>query len=116
MDIADQDGLAAEAGEAVSVGFDDKVAIHPSQVPIIRDAFTPTNEQVTWARRLLAEAGARGEAVFAFEGHMVDGPIFLQAQRILLRAGHRKEPGLLRRRYGVSLGGSSAERFIPAQE
>lgn len=85
MDIRDQAGLAVECEDAVATGFDATVAIHPSQVPVIRSAYAPTAEQVDWARRLLDHVGDQ-RGVNRFEGRMVDGPIFRQAERILARA------------------------------
>lgn len=85
MDIEDLDGLAAECADAVAVGFDAKVAIHPAQVPVIRSAYLPTAEQVSWAERLLDFVG-EDRGVFRFEGRMVDGPVYAQAERILQRA------------------------------
>jgi len=82
MNIADIDGLRDECEDAVAVGFDATVAIHPSQVPVIRAAYTPYDGKVEWARRLLSSIGEDG-GVITFEGRMVDGPIFRQAQRIL---------------------------------
>jgi citrate lyase subunit beta/citryl-CoA lyase len=82
MDIADTDGLRAECTDAVAVGFDATVAIHPSQIAVIRAAYTPTPERVDWARRLLAQVGD-DRGVTTFEGRMVDGPIFKQAERVL---------------------------------
>jgi citrate lyase subunit beta/citryl-CoA lyase len=82
MDLGDPTGLRAEAEDAVAVGFDAKVAIHPDQVPVIRTAFTPTPERVAWARRLLAAVGDE-RGVTTFEGRMVDGPIYAQAERIV---------------------------------
>ena len=87
MDIADIEGLRDECEDAVAVGFDATVAIHPSQVPVIRAAYTPDEEQVAWARRLLAAVG-EGGGVSTFEGRMVDGPIYRQAERILRRRDH----------------------------
>lgn len=81
MDIPDLAGLRDEAEDAVAVGFDGKVAIHPSQVPVIRDAYRPSAEQLSWARGVLA-AGAAG-GVATYQGRMVDGPIFHQAERIV---------------------------------
>ena len=51
LDIADLDGLRTESDDAVAVGFDAKVAIHPTQVAVIRSAYSPTEEQIDWARR-----------------------------------------------------------------
>lgn len=82
MDIADVDGLEEECNDAVASGFDGTVAIHPAQLASIRRAYRPASEQVDWARRLLAFVGdSRG--VTTFEGRMVDGPVFSQAERIL---------------------------------
>lgn len=82
MDIADVDGLRAEAADAVAVGFDAKVAIHPSQVDVIRAAYRPDPVRVDWARRLLDHVGD-DRGVTTFEGRMVDGPIYAQAERLL---------------------------------
>jgi len=82
MDIKDVDGLAAECEDAVAVGFDATVAIHPSQVAVIRSAYTPAAERLDWARRLLEHVGD-DRSVTTFEGRMVDGPIYKQAERVL---------------------------------
>jgi citrate lyase subunit beta/citryl-CoA lyase len=82
IDIVDLDGLREESDDAVAVGFDGKVAIHPSQVAVIRDAYTPTDEQVRWARHVLAEV-ANQRGVFQFEGIMVDAPVLRRAERIV---------------------------------
>jgi citrate lyase subunit beta/citryl-CoA lyase len=82
LDIADLDGLRAECEDAAAVGFDATVAIHPSQVPVIRAAYRPSAEQVAWARALLEAHGEDG-GVGTFEGRMVDGPVFRQAVRVL---------------------------------
>lgn len=82
LDIKDLDGLRAEVDDAVAVGFDAKVAIHPSQVPVIRAGYAPTADQVQWARHVLA-AAADERGVFAFEGIMVDAPVLRRAERIV---------------------------------
>lgn len=87
LDIRDLDGLRAEADDAVAVGFDAKVAIHPSQVPVIRSAYAPTPEQVSWARHVLAVARSE-RGVFQFEGIMVDAPVLRRAERIVQLAPH----------------------------
>lgn len=86
LDIGDLDTLRAESDDAVAVGFDGKVAIHPSQVQVIRDAYTPTGAEVDWARRVLG-AVASNRGVFTFEGQMVDAPVLRHAERILRRVG-----------------------------
>ncbi|ORA66995.1 CoA ester lyase [Mycolicibacterium elephantis] len=87
LDIKDLDGLRAEADDAVAVGFDAKVAIHPTQVAVIRAAYAPTDDQVDWARRVLDTARDQ-RGVFQFEGIMVDAPVLRRAERIVALAPH----------------------------
>jgi citrate lyase subunit beta/citryl-CoA lyase len=85
LDIKDLDGLSKEVDDAVAVGFDAKVAIHPSQVAVIRDGYTPTPDQVQWARDVLAAARTE-KGVFQFGGLMVDAPVLRRAERIVALA------------------------------
>ncbi|OOL31482.1 citrate lyase subunit beta [Rhodococcus rhodochrous] len=85
LNIRDHDGLRAEALDAVAVGFDAKVAIHPGQVAVIRSAYAPSVEDVAWARRVLA-AVPEERGVFQFEGRMVDAPVLRHAEQILHRS------------------------------
>ncbi|WP_292989832.1 CoA ester lyase [Mycobacterium sp.] len=86
LDIKNLDGLRGEVDDAVAVGFDAKVAIHPSQVPVIRAGYAPSPEQIHWARDVLA-AAVDQRGVFAFEGNMVDAPVLRRAERIVQLAG-----------------------------
>ena len=86
LNIKDLDGLRVEVDDAVAVGFDAKVAIHPSQVPVIRAGYAPSVDDVHWARAVLA-AAADERGVFAFEGKMVDAPVLRRAERIVYLAG-----------------------------
>ncbi|WP_067574609.1 HpcH/HpaI aldolase/citrate lyase family protein [Nocardia acidivorans] len=85
LNIPDLAGLATESQDAVAVGFDAKVAIHPSQIPVIRRAYAPVAKEVDWAQRLLAEV-PNHRGVFTFEGRMVDMPVIRHAERIVQRA------------------------------
>jgi citrate lyase subunit beta/citryl-CoA lyase len=87
IDIRDLDGLRAETDDAVAVGFDAKVAIHPTQVAVIRAGYAPTVEQVRWARNVLDMARSE-RGVFQFEGQMVDMPVLRRAERIVQLAPH----------------------------
>jgi citrate lyase subunit beta/citryl-CoA lyase len=82
LDIKDLDGLRAEVDDGVAVGFDAKVAIHPSQVPVIRAGYAPSQEQIAWARRVLDAAGNE-RGVFELDGKMIDMPVLRRAERIL---------------------------------
>jgi len=87
LDIRNLDGLRAEADDAVAVGFDAKVAIHPTQVAVVRDAYAPSAQQVQWARHVL-DAARHERGVFQFEGIMVDAPVLRRAERIVQLAPH----------------------------
>jgi citrate lyase subunit beta/citryl-CoA lyase len=86
LDIADVEGLRAEAEDAAAGGFAATACIHPTQVEVVRQAYRPTAEQLDWGRRVLE--AARGErGVFTFEGGMVDGPVLRHAEQLVLRGG-----------------------------
>jgi citrate lyase subunit beta/citryl-CoA lyase len=88
-DFEDTDGLAADTRAARDIGFGGKMAIHPGQVPVINNAFTPDAEDIDWAERVLAardEAETEGRGVFAVDGEMIDAPLVAQAEAILERA------------------------------
>ena len=82
LDIKDLEGLRNEVDDAVGVGFDAKVAIHPSQIPVIRAGYTPEADQVEWARRVVA-AARDNRGVFQLDGTMVDMPVLRRAQHIV---------------------------------
>ncbi len=80
--LDDLDGLATEAADAAAVGFAATACIHPGQVETIRQAYRPSEEQLQWARDVLAAAeGQKG--VFTFQGRMVDEPILRHAERLV---------------------------------
>jgi len=88
-DFEDEAGLAEETRFALELGYDGKIAIHPAQVPVINEAFTPDRERVEWARRVLAAREAADEAgrgVFEVDGEMIDPPLIARAERIAERA------------------------------
>ena len=88
-DIGDRDGLAEQAEFVVSLGFDGKLAIHPDQIPVINDAFTPTDDQLEWAEKVLAgqeRASAAGKGVFTVDGRMIDPPLVERARTFVERA------------------------------
>jgi citrate lyase subunit beta/citryl-CoA lyase len=88
-DIDDTAGLREETAFAIQLGYDGKMAIHPGQVGPINEAFTPDEDELAWARRVLAardEADAEGRGVFAVDGEMIDAPLIARAERIVERA------------------------------
>jgi citrate lyase subunit beta/citryl-CoA lyase len=89
MDFRNPDGLRVECELARTLGYVGKVAIHPSQVEVINDVFTPSPEIVEYQRKVLAafeEAEAEGKASIAVDGKMVDYAVARVARAILARA------------------------------
>jgi Citrate lyase beta subunit len=84
----DMDGLAAECREARRDGFVAKMAIHPAQVPVINEAFTPSEEAVAKAEAVVAAFRENpGAGVVGIGGEMLDRPHLVRAERLLARAG-----------------------------
>ena len=87
VDFRDLDALRAECLEAERDGFTGKLAIHPAQVPVINEVFTPSPEAVAQAEALVAAFAAAGNpGVIGFDGRMFDIPHLKRAQRLLARA------------------------------
>jgi citrate lyase beta subunit len=85
--LQDDSGLRSDAVKARAMGFTAKLAIHPRQVPIILDVFTPTDTEVDRARGIVAAYAAAGGNVVEYQGKMVEGPVVKAAQQVLARAG-----------------------------
>jgi len=87
-DFRDSDGLRASCEEARRDGFSGKLAIHPGQVEIINQAFTPNAAEIEQARRIVALFEANpGVGALSLDGRMVDLPHLIQASKILAAAG-----------------------------
>ena len=85
LDLADLDGLRAEAEDAAALGFAATACVHPDQVSVVRAAYAPDADALEWARAVLAESEHR-PGVFAFRGSMVDEPLLRQAAAIMRRS------------------------------
>ncbi|MDB5863661.1 MAG: CoA ester lyase, partial [Betaproteobacteria bacterium] len=69
-------------------GFDGAGCIHPGQVTIVNEEYSPNHEEVVFAKKIIEldkEAAASGRGSFAFEGKMIDIPIIVRAQKLLAR-------------------------------
>src|SRR5262245_32925525 len=87
VDLRDVQGLRAEASVAARDGFTAKMAIHPAQVPVINELFTPTAEEVGSAQEVVQLFAENPDAgVLAHRGQMVDRAHVVRAERILARA------------------------------
>lgn len=82
--IGDPEGLQRAIGHARDMGYGGALCIHPKQVQVIHAALTPSEEELQWARKVVAgSAAANGAGAFQLDGQMVDAPVLLRAQRML---------------------------------
>lgn len=85
----DEEGLEREALLARSLGMRGKACIHPAQLPVVNRVFAPSEEQLSWARDVVAaydQALAEGRGAVALNGEMIDAPVVERARRLLERA------------------------------
>src|SRR5882757_11218273 len=86
VDFRNLDGLRRDTEDARRDGFSGRLAIHPSQVPVINDVFTPTPDAIAKAQAIMAAFSATPEAgVVAIGGVMYDRPHLTRARRLLAR-------------------------------
>jgi citrate lyase subunit beta/citryl-CoA lyase len=88
-DFRDLDGYRKAVEGAAAVGYRGASCIHPAQVPILNEGFSPAAEKVAYARRVIEvydEAEAQGRASVALDGKMIDIPVVVRAQRLIARA------------------------------
>lgn len=89
VDFKDEAGLRKEALQGAQMGFAGKQIIHPNQVVPVQESFTPDDESIAQAQRVIAAMQAHqagGAGAFAMEGKMVDAPVVKAAERVLARA------------------------------
>lgn len=87
--LGDDAGLRRDCELARSLGFRGKACIHPEQVPVVNDAFSPSREELARARevvRAFEEAAANGRGAVAFDGEMIDLPVVERARQLLADA------------------------------
>ena len=95
VDLRDQRGLAHSARTAKQLGFQGKMAIHPSQVEPINTVFSPSAAEIAFATRVVdafTQAEADGLASIQLDGQFIDYPIVESAQRVLAMAASLKQP------------------------
>jgi len=87
-DIRNIEGLRAEANDAKRMGYGGKIAIHPDQVAVIHEVFTPSAGEIDWAKRVVATfENNPSSGVLTLDGKMLDRPHLTLARRLLARAG-----------------------------
>jgi len=89
IDFRDVEGLRAEAEQGAGLGFSGKQVIHPNQVGVVQEAFSPSSEAIEYAQRVIDAFSAsqkEGRGAFALDGKMIDMPLLKNAQKVLDRA------------------------------
>ena len=89
IDFKNTEGLRVEAQEGAGFGFSGKQVIHPNQVQVTQEAFTPSDEAIAYAKRVVESFEAsqkEGKGAYALDGKMIDMPLLKNAQKVLERA------------------------------
>ncbi|MFC6092403.1 HpcH/HpaI aldolase/citrate lyase family protein [Saccharothrix lopnurensis] len=97
FDLADRALLRRESLLAKQLGFSGKIALHPEQLPVITEAFTPTAAELAHATRVVEAALRSGDGVTTVDGGMVGKPFFEAAQRLLAEFGPLTHTGSVTR-------------------
>lgn len=88
-DVADQEGLRRTVQASKAMGFEGMGCIHPRQVPVIHDAFAPTDTEIEKAQKIVNafhEAEQKGLGVVALGSKMIDPPVVKRAQKTIAMA------------------------------
>ncbi|XP_040847474.1 citramalyl-CoA lyase, mitochondrial [Ochotona curzoniae] len=94
IDYRDEAGLLRQAREGAAMGFTGKQVIHPNQIAVVQQQFSPSPEKIQWAEELIAafqQHQQLGKGAFTFQGSMIDMPLLKQAQNIVTLATAVKE-------------------------
>jgi citrate lyase subunit beta/citryl-CoA lyase len=86
VNFRDLDGLKDESVKARRLGFRGKFAIHPGQISVINDSFSPSSEEINYAREVLGaikEAELKGKGATSLDGKMIDAPVVERARKLL---------------------------------
>jgi citrate lyase beta subunit len=89
INFRDAEGLRLESEAGAGLGFSGKQIIHPNQVSAVQQAFTPSDEAIEYAQRVVRAFTAsqrEGKGAFALDGKMIDMPLLKNAQKVLERA------------------------------
>ncbi len=91
LEIHDDERFRFDCNQARDLGYDGKVCLNPRQVILANELFSPSPQEVDFARRLLVaarEAEARGIGTIDFEGRMIDGPLVKRCEHLVAMARH----------------------------
>jgi malyl-CoA/(S)-citramalyl-CoA lyase len=89
VDFNDPDGYKAAARRSLALGFEGKWCIHPSQIALANEVYSPTAEEIAWAKQLLSamdQAHTAGAGAIQINGQMIDMAHVRQAERVVAKA------------------------------
>ncbi|MGI6781659.1 MAG: HpcH/HpaI aldolase/citrate lyase family protein [Acholeplasmataceae bacterium] len=88
-DVFDNNRLKEECQFVKGIGMNAKACIHPNQIEVVNEVFSPTQKEIDWAKKVLlttAEAKKKHQGVFSLDGKMIDKPVILRAEKIIEKA------------------------------
>lgn len=89
VDVRDGEGLRRDCALGRSLGFRGKACVHPAQVPVVNEAYAPSQDELGWAQEVVEayeRAAAEGAGAVALDGEMIDLPVVERARQLLAEA------------------------------
>ena len=89
VDVLDEEGLVEDCIRAKQLALNAKACIHPNQVIHVNKIFAPSQEEITYALRVIAAANSASKeqkGAFSMDGKMIDKPIIDRANKVLAKA------------------------------
>lgn len=83
LDLSDMHGMAQEALACRHLGFTGKGAIHPKQIPVLNDAFSPSEEEIAEARRVVDEFEKGDTGLVVIDNKLIEKPVLRSMYRVL---------------------------------
>ncbi len=83
LDLDDPEGMRVEAEKVRALGFAGKGSIHPKQISALNEVFTPSVDQITRARRIIAEFEAANTGLVVIDGKLIEKPVLRDMHRIV---------------------------------
>lgn len=87
LDLQDMDGMRREAEASAGLGYTGKGAIHPKQIAILNQVYSPDPGEVAYARKVIDAFAAANTGVVVVDGKLIERPVLRTMHRILARAG-----------------------------
>ena len=86
LDLEDMNGMRKEAELVRNLGFTGKGSIHPKQINILNEVFTPSNDEITKAKKIIDQFNASDTGLVVIDGKLIEKPVLREMQRRILVA------------------------------